>query len=134
MYAIVSIAGKQYRVAQGDKIEISAHTGEVKSIEHKDSNGDGRNDYSLITVISQQGNAGAHDEDLLGTIKVYGDKVKASDIAVDQTVYGAYEKVGELNGAHFEVEDDGVLPNGGTDGGHHNEATAAMANMAIMQH
>ena len=55
-------------------------------------------------------------------------------VAVTQTVYGAYEKQGELNGAHFEIEDDGVLPNGGTDGGHHNEATAAMANMAIMAH
>jgi hypothetical protein len=125
---------RDFNRSQGDKIEISAHTGEVKSIEYKDSNGDGKNDYSVITVISQQGNAGAHDEDLLGTLKVYGDKVKASDIAVTQTVYGAYEKQGELNGAHFEIEDDGVLPAGGTDMGHHNEATAAMANMAIMQH
>jgi hypothetical protein len=46
-------------------------------------------------------------------------------------VYGAYEKVGELGaGVHFELEDDGVLANGGTDGGHHNEA-AVMANMAM---
>jgi Ca2+-binding RTX toxin-like protein len=119
---------RDFNRAQGDKIEISAHTAEVKSIAHKDSNGDGRNDYSVITIISQQGNAGAHDEDLLGTITVYGNLVRQSDIAVTQTVYGAYEKVGELNGAHFEIEDDGVLPNGGTDGGHHNEATA-MAGM-----
>src|SRR6478609_3174462 len=119
---------RDFNRAQGDKIEISAHTAEVKSIEYKDSNGDGRNDYSVITVISQQGNAGAHDEDLLGTITVYGNLVKQSDIAVTQTVYGAYEKVGELGGAHFELEDDGVLPNGGTDGGHHDQATA-MANM-----
>ena len=119
---------RDFNRAQGDKIEISAHTAEVKSIEHKDSNGDGRADYSVITVISQQGAAGAHDEDLLGTITVYGNLVKQSDIAVTQTVYGAYEKVGELNGAHFELEDDGVLAGGGTDGGHHNEATA-MANM-----
>jgi Ca2+-binding RTX toxin-like protein len=119
---------RDFNRAQGDKIEISAHTAEVKSIELKDSNGDGKNDYSVITVISQQGNAGAHDEDLLGTITVYGNLVKASDITVTQTVYGAYESVGELNGAHFELEDDGVLANGGTDGGHHNEATA-MAGM-----
>src|SRR5215203_8235 len=119
---------RDFNRSQGDKIEISAHTAEVKSIEYKDGNGDGRNDYSVITVISQQGNAGAHDEDLLGTITVYGNLVKQSDIAVTQTVYGAYEKVGELGGAHFELEDDGVLANGGTDGGHHNEATA-MANM-----
>ena len=74
---------RDFNRAQGDKIEISAHTGEVQSIEHKDSNGDGRNDYSVITVISQQGNAGAHDEDLLGTITVYGNLVKQSDIVAD---------------------------------------------------
>ena len=121
---------RDFNRSQGDKIEISAHTGEVQSIVHKDSNGDGRNDYSVITVISQQGNAGAHDEDLLGTITVYGNLVKASDIATDQTVYGAYEKVDSLaEGVHFQLEDDGVLAGGGTDGGHHNEMTA-MANMA----
>jgi Ca2+-binding RTX toxin-like protein len=120
---------RDFNRAQGDKIEISAHTAEVKSIEYKDSNGDGKNDYSVITVISQQGNAGAHDEDLLGTITVYGNLVKQSDITVTQTVYGAYESVDTLpDGVHFQLEDDGVLPNGGTDGGHHNEATA-MANM-----
>ena len=121
---------RDFNRSQGDKIEISAHTGEVKSIEHKDSNGDGRNDYSVITVISQQGNAGAHDEDLLGTITVYGNLVRASDITTDQTVYGAYERVDSLaEGVHFQLEDDGVLAGGGTDGGHHNEMTA-MANMA----
>ncbi len=120
---------------QGDKIEISAHTAEVKSIQHLDSNGDGRADYSLITVISQQGNAGAHDEDLLGTIKVYGNLVKASDISVDNmSVFGAYEKVGELPaGVHYELEDDGVLPNGAGDGGHHDEATMNM-HLAMANH
>ena len=120
---------RDFNRSQGDKIEISAHTGEVQSIVHKDSNGDGRNDYSVITVISQQGDAGAHDEDLLGTITVYGNLVRASDIVTDQTVYGAYEKVDSLAaGVHFQLEDDGVLPGGGSDGGHHNEATA-MAGM-----
>jgi hypothetical protein len=121
---------RDFNRAQGDKIEISAHTAEVKSIEHKDSNGDGRNDYSVITVISQQGNAGAHDEDLLGTITVYGNLVQAGDIATDaNSVYGAYESVDELGeGVHFELEDDGVLADGGTDGGHHMDMTAA--NMA----
>jgi RTX calcium-binding nonapeptide repeat (4 copies) len=120
---------------QGDKIEISAHTAEVKSIQHLDSNGDGKADYSLITVISQQGNAGAHDEDLLGTIKVYGNLVKASDITTDNmSVYGAYEKVGQLPaGVHYQLEDDGVLPNGATDGGHHDEAAMTM-HLAMANH
>jgi Ca2+-binding RTX toxin-like protein len=126
---------RDFNRKQGDKIEISAHTAEVKSIEHLDSNGDGRADYSLITVISQQGAAGAHDEDLLGTITVYGNLVKASDIKTDaMSVYGAYEKVGELPaGVHFEIEDDGVLPNGATDGGHHDEA-AMHVNLAMANH
>lgn len=122
---------RDFNRAEGDKIEISAHTAEVQSIEYKDSNGDGSNDYSVITVISQQGDAGAHDEDLLGTITVYGNLVKASDITTDaNSVYGAYESVGELGaGVHFQLEDDGVLPDGGTDAGHHNEMTMA-ANLA----
>jgi Ca2+-binding RTX toxin-like protein len=120
---------------QGDKIEISAHTAEVKSIEYLDSNHDGKNDTSVITVISQQGNAGAHDEDLLGTITVHGDLVKQSDITVDNmSVYGAYEKVGSLPaGTHFQIEDDGVLPNGASDGGHHDEGAMAM-NVAMANH
>jgi Ca2+-binding RTX toxin-like protein len=136
---------RDFNRREGDKIEISAHTAEVKSIEHLDSNGDGRADYSLITVISQQGAAGAHDEDLLGTITVYGNLVKASDITTDaMSVYGAYEKVGELPaGVHYELEDDGVLPDGASDGGHHNEGAmqmqaaadaAAHANAAITNH
>jgi len=110
--------------AQGDKIEIAAHTAEVKSIQHIDTNHDGRADTSVITVISQQGNAGAHDEDLLGTITVHGDLVKASDIKVDAGVtYGAYDNINDLPaGVHFQLEDDGVLPGGASDGGHHNMA------------
>jgi Ca2+-binding RTX toxin-like protein len=120
---------------QGDKIEISAHTAEVKSIQHLDTNHDGRADTSVITVISQQGNAGAHDEDLLGTITVHGDLVKASDITVDNmSVYGAYAKVGQLPaGVHYQLEDDGVLPDGATDGGHHDEAVMNM-HLAIANH
>jgi Ca2+-binding RTX toxin-like protein len=107
--------------AQGDKIQIAAHTAEVKSIDHIDTNQDGRADTSIITVISQQGASGAHDEDLLGTITVRGDLVKASDISVDAgVVYGAYDHIGQLPaGVHFQIEDDGIMPGGASDGGHH---------------
>jgi hypothetical protein len=59
---------------------------------------------------------------------VCGNLVKASDIKIDNmSVYGAYEKVGQLPaGVHYQLEDDGVLPNGATDGGHHDQAAAAM--------
>jgi Ca2+-binding RTX toxin-like protein len=99
---------------EGDTIEISAHTAEVKSIEHLDGDDDGEADYSVITVISQQGEAGAHDEDLLGTITVHGDLVEADDIVLDQAVYGAYERAADLPAdTHFDLEDEGVLPNSG---------------------
>src|SRR5262249_11986495 len=112
---------RDFNRAQGDKIEIAAHTAEVKSIQHLDSNGDGRADYSVISVISQQGAAGAHDEDPLGTITVYGNLVRASDITTDAGVtYGAYDRVDQLPaGVHYALEDDGVLPGGASDGGHH---------------
>jgi len=50
------------------------------------------------------------------------------------SVYGAYDKVGQLPaGVHYQLEDDGVLPNGASDGGHHDEA-AMIANLAITNH
>lgn len=71
-----------FRKRQGDKIAIEGHTVEVTSVEQIDANGDGKRDYTLITLISQQGAAGAHDEDQLGTIKVFGDMVTMDDIYV----------------------------------------------------
>jgi len=110
--------------SQGDKIEIAGHTAEVKSIEYRDVNHDGRRD-SVITVISQQGASGAHDEDLLGTITVFGDLVKRSDITVDAGVtYGEFENIHQLAaGTHYLQEDDGVLPGGKSDGDHHDMHT-----------
>lgn len=61
-----------YDESEGDRIKIIGHTIEVESITY---GSDGMGDYSLITVRSNQGGAGAHDKDPLGTIKVYGDRV-----------------------------------------------------------
>ena len=77
-----------YSKAEGDKIVIRGHTVEVASIEYGADDG---GEFSLISVISQQGDGGAggfntetgaHDEDPLGTIKVYGDKVTEGDLQV----------------------------------------------------
>jgi hypothetical protein len=84
------------------------------------TNGDGVDDYSLITLYSNQG-AGAHNGDDLGTIKVLGDLVTANDVHLDAGVtYGAYDTLAE--GPHM-FEDDGVLVGGAGDGGHHMEMT-----------
>jgi Ca2+-binding RTX toxin-like protein len=106
--------------AAGDKIEIAGHTVGMRDITYGDSNGDGVDDYSLITLYSNQG-AGAHNGDDLGTIKVFGDHVTANDVQLDAGVtYGAYNTLAE--GPHM-FEDDGVLVGGASDGGHHMEMT-----------
>ena len=52
-----------------------------------------------MTIRSQQGDGGgAHDEDPLGTVKIYGDKVTESDITVKAKVFDGIDK--------FEPMDD----------------------------
>jgi hypothetical protein len=94
------------------------HTVGMRDITYGDRNGDGVDDYSIITLYSNQG-AGAHNGDDLGTIKVYGDLITADDVHLDAGVtYGAYNTLAE--GPHM-FEDDGVLVGGASDGGHHYE-------------
>ena len=67
-----------FNKSEGDKIKILGHTVQVREIENLD-NGNG----SIIHLISNQGgNGGAHDQDELGTITVYGDLVEQSDLTV----------------------------------------------------
>ncbi|MCP4598791.1 calcium-binding protein, partial [Neptuniibacter sp.] len=69
-----------YSNQDGDKIILRGHTVEIADVTQGEDEG---GDYSLIHVRSQQGDGGgAHDEDGLGTIKVYGDEVTADDIKV----------------------------------------------------
>ncbi len=90
-----------YSKGEGDKIVVRGHTVEIASVTY---GSDAQGDYSLITVISQQGNGGAggantatgaHDEDPLGTIKVYGDTVTKDDIKVQAA--GVFDGVDRLN-------------------------------------
>ena len=78
----------------GDKIEIGGHTVTVKEITTAtDSNGD----YSIISLYSNQGGAGAHHGDQLGTISVYGDLITESDLQVNSDKYYAvYQKISEF--------------------------------------
>ncbi|MEM1199167.1 MAG: calcium-binding protein [Pseudomonadota bacterium] len=89
-----------YTKADGDKIIIRGHTVEIANITYGEDEG---GSYSLITVISQQGDGGAggantatgaHDEDPLGTVKVYGDKVVEDDIKVQAA--GVFDGVDQL--------------------------------------
>ncbi|MEO0530612.1 MAG: LamG-like jellyroll fold domain-containing protein [Planctomycetota bacterium] len=86
--------------AEGDKIEVVGHTVDVYKVEHLDSDGDGVLDASRMYVQSNQGNAGAHNKDQLGTITVYGDLVLRSDYHVHAHAnLGIVETIGELGEA-----------------------------------
>ncbi|PRY25370.1 hemolysin type calcium-binding protein [Aliiruegeria haliotis] len=70
-----------YSRAEGDRIVIEGHTTKIASIRYSDANGDGVLDRSVIQLYSDQGsNGGAHNKDKLGSVTVYGDLVKRSDI------------------------------------------------------
>ena len=74
---------EDFNRAEGDRIEVVGHTVDVYHLEHVDTNGDGILDASVLYIQSNQGNAGAHNKDQLGTITVFGDLVTRSDYTVD---------------------------------------------------
>lgn len=88
-----------YRYSEGDRIQIAGLSVEVASIAQVNT---GSGMASVITLRSQQGAAGAHDEDLLGTITVFGEQVTLAQIDIDATaVLGGWSRPGE---APFALE------------------------------
>ena len=86
--------------SEGDHIEIVGHTVDVYLLEHVDTNGDGVLDASVLHIQSNQGNAGAHNKDQLGTVTVFGDLVVESDYKVDWApAYGIVNTIDELDEA-----------------------------------
>ncbi|ASP31816.1 hypothetical protein [Labrenzia sp. VG12] len=73
---------------EGDRI-VMPHT-KIRSITYGDSNGDGVVDHTVISLYSDQGSGGgAHNNDDLGTITVYGDLVTQNDISTSaKPAYG----------------------------------------------
>ena len=90
-----------YSRAEGDRLVIEGHTTEILSIEYGDANGDGVLDHSVIRLYSDQGNnGGAHNDDRLGSITVYGDLVKESDIEhTAAPAYGIVQGIRDLDEA-----------------------------------
>ena len=85
-----------FSLAEGDAIVIKGHTVEAEVFQF-DEDGDGEMDYSVINLYSDQGGAGAHQGDQLGTITVYGDLITEADITVDRGVaFGAYRTIDDL--------------------------------------
>ena len=124
---------EDFNRAEGDKIEIVGHTVDVYDLQHIDTDGDGVLDASVIYLQSNQGNAGAHNKDKLGTITVFGDLVMRSDYMVDAgPAYGIVDTIDWLDEAlaprigtpvaddgtppPFPTPNDGQLPAGGVFG------------------
>jgi len=69
---------------EGDTIQLIGHTVAIGDVSYIDEDGDGVDDHTLITVISDQGgNGGAHDQDVLGTITVQNALLAEDDIIVN---------------------------------------------------
>ncbi len=90
--------------ASEDSISVIGHTTQVEvSYKAIDTDDDGFNDdmVSIIHAYSQQGGGGgAHDEDSLGYIVVYGDLVEEGMIETNAAVmYGIVETIDDLNEA-----------------------------------
>ena len=90
-----------YSRAQGDRLVIEGHTTQISHITYGDQNNDGVIDHSVIHLYSDQGSGGgAHNDDLLGTITVYGDLVRESDIEhTAGPAYGIVYGIEDLNEA-----------------------------------
>ncbi|MEO1292579.1 MAG: calcium-binding protein [Pseudomonadota bacterium] len=87
--------------AEGDKIEIAGHTTEIASVVFDDLDGDGRDESTVIHLISNQGgNGGAHDQDYLGSITVENVILVEDDVSVDSNpTYGIVDTIYELDDA-----------------------------------
>ncbi|WP_281932557.1 hypothetical protein, partial [Roseibium album] len=71
-----------------------------------DTNGDGIVDHSLISLYSDQGSGGgAHNNDDLGTITVYGDLITLSDISTTaKPAYGIVRSIADIDEAIKPIE------------------------------
>ncbi|MES0813179.1 LamG-like jellyroll fold domain-containing protein, partial [Roseibium sp. SCPC15] len=91
---------------EGDRIVIEGHTTKIRSITYGDSNGDGVVDHTVISLYSDQGSGGgAHNNDDLGTITVYGDLVTQTDISTTaKPAYGIVRSISDLQEALKPIE------------------------------
>ncbi len=86
--------------SEGDKIIIEGHTTTLVDVKHYDSDGDGIMDYSKISLYSDQGNnGGAHNDDLLGSVTVYGDLLRETDVNITRSEYGIVRSVDDIKEA-----------------------------------
>ena len=99
---------RDFSKQDGDKIDIRGHTVEIAEIKYGE---DADGDYSEIVLRSQQGdNGGAHDEDPLGCIKVYGDKVTLDDIKLKANVFYGVDLIEKISAGEAEAPANNSAP------------------------
>ncbi|MDE4302120.1 hypothetical protein PXK30_00235 [Phaeobacter gallaeciensis] len=129
---------RDFSRAEGDRLVIEGHTTQIASITYGDADGNGVMDHSVIALYSDQGNnGGAHNDDRLGTITVYGDLVKRSDIEhTAAPAYGIVKSIDDLEEALAPLDpgtDSGRIRvpgsrlRDGTDLGYETDASAVFA-------
>ena len=88
-----------FNQAEGDTLSIAGHTTEVYRIEYADANLDGNVD-TILHLWSNQGNAGAHNKDQLGTITVLDNLLQEDDFMVHSHAnYGIVDTIDEYKEA-----------------------------------
>ncbi len=81
-----------YHYSDGDRISIAGLGVRVAGLAFLDTNGDGSKE-SRIILRSEQGAAGARDEDVVGIITVFGEQVTMAQLKIDATaVFGAWDR------------------------------------------
>lgn len=110
MVRLVTIG--DFSKAEGDVLVIEGHTTNILDITYGDENGDGVLDYTYVELYSDQGNGGgAHNDDRLGAVKIFGDLLTEDDIRADAgPTYGIVRNIDRLGEAITPLEVSEDLP------------------------
>lgn len=77
--------------ARRDELVFEGHTVRLESATMIDADRDGREDDTLLTFYSEQGGAGAHQGDALGTVTLIDAEIAADDVAINRNVFYGVE-------------------------------------------
>jgi hypothetical protein len=70
---------KDYDAGEGDTLVFKGHTVNLDTVTHADYDGDGSTD-TILTFVSNQGGAGAHDGDQVGTVVILDNVIDSVDV------------------------------------------------------
>ncbi|MEM7489151.1 MAG: hypothetical protein AAF390_08500 [Pseudomonadota bacterium] len=81
-----------------DTLVFEGHTVALESATLVDADGDGAIDDTLLVFYSEQGGAGAHQGDALGTVTLLDAEVDANDVVIDAGVFYGVESPNDALG------------------------------------